>query len=251
MKHHFLDQHSNLHSPVHALDPRVKIIAFFSFLFFVIFTPITQAQKFVLYGTLIFSIILISRVPLKFVLKRSLVIIPFVGFVAIGLPFLGGTGGSYNFGFFKITYSAFLIFLNLLVKSWLCVLAMITLTSTTTFSKLLNGFQRLKVPKVFVMILSFMYRYIFVLGGELAQMRRARDARTFNPSWTQSVKTAGCMIGTLFIRSYEKGERIYTAMRSRGFNGEIRLIHEFKARRADILFIAVFFSLLTLILVIA
>lgn len=110
MKHYFLDQYNNLRSPVHALDPRVKIIAFFSFLFFVIFTPITQTYKFVLYGALILSIILTSRVPLKFVLKRSLAIIPFVGLVATGLPFLSGTGGSYNFGILRITYSAFLIF---------------------------------------------------------------------------------------------------------------------------------------------
>jgi len=105
MKHHFLDQYSNLRSPVHALDPRVKIITLFSFLFFVIFTLITQAPKFALYGTLVFSTILISRIPLEFVLKRSLVIVPFVLLVAIGLPFLGSgdAAGSYNIGIFRIT----------------------------------------------------------------------------------------------------------------------------------------------------
>ena len=250
MKHSFLDQHSNLRSPVHDLDPRAKIIAFFSFLLFVIFTPITQYQKFALYGALIFSIILISRVPLRFVLKRSLVIIPFVGLVAIGLPFLGGSGGSFNLGFFRVANSAFLIFFNVLVKSWFCVLAMIALTSTTPFSKLLNGFQRLKVPRVYIMVLSFMYRFIFVLDDELMRMSRARDARTFNYSRVQSVKAAGGMIGALFVRSYERGERVYAAMRSRGFSGEIKLIRDLELMRFDILFIAAFLSLSVLIMVI-
>ena len=249
MKHSFLDQHSGLRSPVHALDPRAKIIAFFFFILSVIFSPITQAQKFGFFWVLILSAILISRVPLKFVLKRSLVIIPFVAIVAIGLPFLGGGGGSYNFGVFVVTHSALLVFLNVLIKSWLCVLAMITLTSTTSFSKLMNGFQRLKVPRVYITILSFMYRFIFVFGDELMRMGRARDARTFNTIWVQTVKAAGGMIGALFVRSYERGERVYAAMCSRGFSGEIKLIHELKMRRCDALFITAFLSLSVLILV--
>lgn len=250
MKHSFLDQHSNLRSPVHTLDPRAKIVALFSFIFIVIFTPITQAQKFVFYGALILSLILISRVPPKFVMKRSLVIIPFVGLVAIGLPFLGGSGGSLNFGLFSVTQSAFLIFLNVIVKSWLCVLAMIALTSTTPFSKLLNGFQRLKMPIMYITILSFMYRFIFILDDEFMRMNRARNARTFNSSWVQSVKAVGGMIGTLFVRSYERGERIYAAMLSRGFSGKIKLIRELKMNRFDVLFIVAFLSLPMLILVI-
>ncbi len=250
MKHSFLDQHSNLRSPVHTLDPRAKIVALFSFIFIVIFTPITQAQKFVFYGALILSLILISRVPPKFVMKRSLVIIPFVGLVAIGLPFLGGSGGSLNFGLFRVTQSAFLIFLNVIVKSWLCVLAMIALTSTTPFSKLLNGFQRLKMPIMYITILSFMYRFIFILDDEFMRMNRARNARTFNSSWVQSVKAVGGMIGTLFVRSYERGERIYAAMLSRGFSGKIKLIRELKINRFDVLFIVAFLSLSMLILVI-
>lgn len=252
MKHHFLDQYSNLRSPVHALDPRVKIITLFSFLFFVIFTPITQAPKFALYGALVFSTILISRIPLEFVLKRSLVIVPFVLLVAIGLPFLGSgdAAGSYNISIFRITHSALLIFLNVLVKSWLCVFPMIVLTATTPFPKLLNGFQRLKLPKIFIMILSFMYRFIFIFIDEFGRMCRARDARAPSLGRIQHIKIVGCMIGTLFARSYERGERVYTAMRSRGFNGEIKLTRELEFKRFDALFFASFFSLLILILVV-
>lgn len=250
MRHSFLDQYSDLGSPVHALDPRAKIVTLFSLLLIVIFTPITQAQKFVVYATIIFSLTIISRLPLKFVLKRSLVIIPFVGLVAIGLPFLGGGGGSLNFGIFSMTNSALQIFLNVLIKSWLCVLIMIVLTSTTPFPKLMNGFQRLKMPTVYVMIISFMYRFIFILEDELERMNRARNSRTLNPKWTQNLRVIGGMIGNLFTRSYERGERVYAAMCSRGFNGEIKLISELKMSRIDAFFTVAFPSLLVLVLVI-
>jgi len=250
MRHSYLDQYSDLNSPIHALDPRTKIIALLSFLFIVIFTPIVQVQKFLVYGTLILSLVIISRLPIKFVMKRSRVIVPFVGIVAIGLPFLGGGGGSLNFGIFSTTQSALLIFLNVLVKSWLCVLAMIVLTSTTSFPKLMNGFQRLKMPVVYVMIISFMYRFIFILEDELERMSRARNARTFNAKWSQKIRAIGGAIGNLFVRSYERGERVYTAMRSRGFSGEIKLISELKMGRADVFFIATFPMLLALILVV-
>lgn len=249
MKHSFLDQYSDLKSPIHGLDPRIKIIAFFSLLLAVVLTPITLWQKFAIYAVILLSLILVSEVPIKFVLKRSSVIIPFVGLVAIGLPFLGDGGGSLSSGVFTVTQSATLIFLNVLVKSWLCVLTMIALTSTTPFSKLLNGLQRLKVPTVFVIILSFMYRFVFILGDELDRMVRARDARTFTPSWFQSLKTAGNMIGTLFLRSYERGERVYAAMRSRGYDGKIKLGQELKLGGYDISFICVFLSLVIFIAV--
>lgn len=244
MKHSFLDQYSDLESPVHRLDPRAKIIALFSFLLAVVLTPITFSQKFILYGAMVISLILISKVPLKFVLKRSLVIIPFVGLVAIGLPFLGNGSGSLSPGIFTSSHTATLIFLNVLVKSWLCVLAMITLTSTTPFSKLLNGFQRLKIPTVFVMILSFMYRFVFILEDEIDRMVRAREARSFETSWLQSVRTAGNMIGVLFLRSYERAERVYAAMRSRCYSGKIKLTRELKMDGYDISFIGFFLSLI-------
>ncbi|MGC8817032.1 MAG: cobalt ECF transporter T component CbiQ [Candidatus Hadarchaeum sp.] len=250
MKHSFIDKYGSLKSPIHRLDPRAKIITLFSFLFIVVFTPITLAPKFLFYGTLLIALILISKVPISFVLKRSLVILPFVGLVAIGLPFMGNGGGSLSLGIFTINQSATLIFLNVLVKSWLCVLAMIALTSTTPFSRLLNGFQRLKMPTVFVMILSFMYRFVFILEDELYRMVRARDARTFKPSWSRSLKTAGNMIGTLFIRSYERGERIYVAMRSRGYQGKIKLTRELKMNGYDISFMTAFLLILVLVAVV-
>lgn len=252
MNRAFLDRYTELETCIHKIDPRIKIITLFAFIFFVIFTPITAFVKFYFYFIVIFSIILLSRVPLKFIFKRSLVIVPFVLLVAVFAPFLkeGDAIASLSLGpiVIGITYAGVLIFMNVLTKSWLSVLSMITLTSTTRSPELLRGLEKLKMPKVMIMIISFMYRYFTVLVEEVIAMKRARDSRSFNRSLIGNIKTIGSIIAVLFIRSYERGERIYYAMLLRGFDGKIRTLDNFKIARFDIFFAAMIFIVLTLIL---
>ena len=85
-----------------------------------------------------------------------------------------------------------------------------------------------------------MYRYVFVLVDEMLRMRRARDSRNFGGGRRRQLKTIGNMIGTLFIRSYERGERIYAAMLSRGFDGKVRSLRQLRFKRADAYFGAAF-----------
>jgi cobalt/nickel transport system permease protein len=92
------------------------------------------------------------------------------------------------------------------------------------------------MPQVMILILSFMYRYIFVLADEVMRVQRARDSRNLGGSRIHHLRTFGHMVGTLFIRSYERGERIYAAMLARGFNGQIRTLHKLKFRPADAYF---------------
>ena len=96
--------------------------------------------------------------------------------------------------------------------------------------------EQLKVPLVLTMLLSFMYRYIFVLTDELMRMRQARDSRSFGGSRLWQIKTAGRMIGSLFIRSYERGERVYAAMAARGFDGHGRSLSNLVIQRSDVVF---------------
>jgi len=246
MEHHFLDLYSLEKGALQKIDPRAKIITFFSFVIVVVQTPITHALSFYLYLLLPLILASVSRVPLGFLLKRSLLIIPFVLLVSIFIPFLGGAEvvGSYNLVFFdlSITKEGILIFLNILVKAWLSVFALTLLTATTRFQDLLGGFQKLRLPQTFVMVLSFLYRYLFVLEDEFMRMRRARDSRNFGGSWRWKIKTVGNMFGTLFIRAYERGERVYAAMLARGFSGEVKLIQELKFGRVDLQFSILFLT---------
>ena len=240
MKHSFIDKYSDLDSLIHRLDPRTRFITTLAFVVAVVLTPASSWRVFAFYFCFITVLFIISRLPPLYVLKRSLVIFPFVLMIAIFIPFFkqGEVAGSYNIWLWQVsvTYSGLFILANIVVKSWLCILSLILLSATTKFTALLKGLKQLGVPKVMVLILSFMYRYIFVLVDEVMRMRQARDSRNFGGNRLRQLKGIGNMLGTLFIRSYERGERVYVAMLSRGFDGEVRTLHKLSFKQADAYF---------------
>jgi cobalt/nickel transport system permease protein len=206
----------------------------------VVLTPISSWQVFVFYFCIIAALLIISRLPPLYVLKRSLVVFPFVLMVAIFIPFFkqGEIAGSYNIWMWQVsvTYTGLVVLVNVVAKAWLSILSLVLLSSTTKFTELLKGLRQLGVPKIIVLILSFMYRYIFVLIDEVMRMRRARDSRNFGGSRLHQLRTIGNMVGTLFIRSYERGERIYAAMLSRGFDSKVRSLRQLSFKRVDAYF---------------
>ncbi len=248
MKHSFIDEYSHLDSFIHRLDPRTKIVASLAFIVAVVLTPVSNWWVFVFYFCVIAAMLVLSKLPPLYVMKRSLVIFPFVVLIAVFIPFFkkGEVIGSYNIWLWQVsvTYSGLLILANVVVKAWLCILALIVLSSTAKLADLLKGLRQLGMPKVMILILSFMYRYIFVLVDEVMRMQQARDSRDFGGSRLRQIRTVGNMAGTLFIRSYERGERIYAAMLSRGFDGQIRTLRRLNFRQADAYFAVVFFVML-------
>lgn len=223
MKHSFLDKYSDGHSAVHRLDSRAKIISVFIFILALALTPPTIWLAYLVYFLAGAGLILASRVPLRYILKRSLMIIPFVLLISIFMLFFKGGEVAFSFHIWlwqvSITYQGLQQMGLLLVRAWLSILALVLLTSTTRMTDLLNGLERLRLPRVMVMTLSFMYRYIFILTDEVMRMKQARDSRNCGGSKIFRVKTVGRMAGTLFIRSYERGERVYDAMLARGYGG--------------------------------
>ena len=248
MKHAYIDKHSNIDSFIHRLDPRIKIICLAAFILFVIFTRPTMFIAFALYGTLMAILILLSKISLSFILKRSLTVIPFVLMIAIFIPFFkrGEVAGGYSFGTLKltVTYDGLMIFWNILVKAYLCNLSMILLISSTKLSGLLKALERLNVPPVFIMVLSFMYRYLFVVQDELMKMRQAKESRSVGGSKWFHTKVLANMLGVLFMRTYERGENVYLAMCSRGFDGTIRTIDSFQFRMKDFCFLLIMLGVL-------
>jgi cobalt/nickel transport system permease protein len=84
---------------------------------------------------------------------------------------------------------------------------------------LLQALARLRAPPLFVTLMALMVRYLELLEGEAARMLRARDLRGMPPTVRQRAHVAGCMVGSLFLRSFERSERVSVAMQSRGFTG--------------------------------
>jgi cobalt/nickel transport system permease protein len=241
MKHAFLDHHSGIESPIHHLDARAKIIVLFTFILMSVSSP---PNAFLLFGFLaatLVSIALLARLPLCHLAKKVLVILPFLFMVAVSIPFMkkDTVGGGYSLGLggLSVSQSGLWILWNVMVKSSLGVFAIILLYSTTPFPKLIKGLEKLGIPRIFTTLISFMYRYSFILIDEMQRMKRARDSRCFGGRWFWQSKTLGHMIGMLFLRSFDRGEKVYLAMLSRGYTGMMPEASAQKFGRGEIFFL--------------
>jgi len=250
MNYPLVDRYSHVDSFIHRLDPRTRILTTLAFVVAVVGTPPTAWPVFLSYALLIAGLILLARLPLLYALKRSAMIIPFVLMITAFVPFLGRgeVAASYDLWRWRmsVTYEGLTMLWSTLARAWLSILGLILLSATTPFPQLLKGLQRLGVPRVMVMILSFLYRYLFVLLDEAMRMQRARESRSVAPShpfdrrWLGQMRAVGGAIGALFIRSIERGERVYQAMLARGYDREVRTLSNLRFSRADLIFAASF-----------
>jgi cobalt/nickel transport system permease protein len=243
MHHAFIDEHSEIGSVIHQLDPRIKVVSFGLLILSVMLMDVISLHIFGLLLLMLAVLVLLSRVPPAFILKRSLVIVPFSVMIAAFLPFMKEGHVIWNLGWsglpLKVTVEGLQLFMNIVAKSFISVISIILLTSTTRFPDLLKALEKLKCPQVMILILSFMYRYVFVVEDEFMKMRQAKLSRSVGKSWRREVKTLSNMIGVLFLRSYERAEAVYLAMCSRGFTGCIQYHHEFRLTAKDVVFLAV------------
>lgn len=241
---HYLpaDKYCGVKSLIHALDPRVKIGGMLLYILAVVSTGPEAYSSFLLYGVLVFILLLLSKIPFGYLLKRSAGVIPFVFFITLFLPFLkeGEIIWSASFLTFNpaISREGLLIAWNVLIKSYLSILAIIIMVSSGNMADLLKGLERLGVPSLLIMVISFMYRYLFIIGGTLTSMKNAKDSRSVGGGRWLHTRALGNMVGTLFIRSYERGEKVYLAMCARGFEGSIRTMGDSGLKKIDIVFIA-------------
>ncbi|MEG3627217.1 cobalt ECF transporter T component CbiQ [Streptomyces poriticola] len=218
-------------SPVHRLPPHTKLAAAFAFVVVVVSTPREAMWAFGLYAVLLAAVAAVARVPAGFLLKRLLIEVPFVAF-AVLLPFVA-EGERIEVLGLSLSVGGLWGAWNVLAKGTLGVAASVLLAATTGLRELLLGLERLKLPPLLVQIASFMVRYGDVITDEMRRMRIARESRGFEAKgvrhWAVLAKTAGA----LFIRSYERGERVHLAMISRGYSGAMPVIDEVTASRAQ------------------
>jgi cobalt/nickel transport system permease protein len=222
-------------SPVHRLDPRVKIVGLIGLVVVSVSLPPGSWLAFAAVMAILVGLVAVARLHPLHVLRRMTIEVPFLLAAAI-LPFtaedglvLGATAGL------KITVG---------------VLAMVILSSTTPFPRLLRGFELLKTPRLIVVIVAFMWRYLHVLADEVSRMKTARAARGYPAGRIrQALAPTGALISTLFVRSLERGERVYPAMLSRGYSGSMpaTAVERLALRAVDVSFLATLATLLVLI----
>ncbi len=203
----------------HLLPSHLKILAVLAFISVSVSTPITRWPAFIVFFLLLVATAYASKIPLLLLFKRALIEIPFI-FFAILMPFFG-TGEKFEIVGIELYREGLLAGTSIVVKGTLGVLAAVILSTTTTAREILRGLERLKLPAVMVQIASFMLRYVNVISDEMERMKVARESRGFIATGIKHWKVIATSAAALFIRSYERGERVHLAMLSRGFDGNL------------------------------
>jgi cobalt/nickel transport system permease protein len=218
-------------SAIHRLPAEVKIVAAVVFAVVVVATPRERFAAFGAYAALLVVGLAIARLPVGWVARRALIEAPFL-LLAVLLPFTGGAPHVELLGMTVSQHGA-LSGWNILAKGTLGVVTSILLASTTPVRALLMGLERLHLPPVLVHIAAFMVRYLDVVLDQARRMRIARISRGHDPRFLWQVTATARSIGSLFIRSFERGERVYLAMVSRGYTGSMPTLSTGRASAAQ------------------
>ena len=236
MHHTHIDRYAGLASPVHALDPRVKLAAALLFVFLVVLTPDGWFASFGVYALLVWAAVAASRVPKGYVLARSLTIIPFALAVSVFVPFItpGRTVWEFSLGGFeaRMTIEGLARFASLSLKTLLSFFATITLAASTPFGELMKAAGALGLPAKMVVVLSFMYRFLFLIIDETSHMLLARDLR--GGGGKSLIRASGGIVGALLVRSMEHAETLSRAMILRGYTGRPVSLRESRIDARDI-----------------
>lgn len=237
------DRFHEAESRLHRLDPRVKVVIT---VLFILSNALLPDGAWVAFG-LSWIVLLwanhLSNLGIDFSFRRSFIALPFALaaisaiFSPLGTPLAHWTLGPF---FLVPTDFGLIKFASILLRSWLSVQAAILLVATTRFPDMIHAFEHLHVPSVLTTIVSFLYRYLFVLTDEVMRLLRARESRSATVAGLKSgrnvawrARVTGHMAGQLFLRSYERSDRIYNAMLSRGYTGQLRTLNPHVMKRSD------------------
>ncbi len=229
------DRYRHGHSLLHRLDARIKVLVTVAYILSNVLLPDGAWLAFGLSLAFLAYCNWLSRLGTGFTFKRSFVALPFA-LVAVTAIFSipGQSLAQWHIGPWTLipTDAGILRFVSVLIRSWLSVQMTILLVAVTSFPDIIHALGHLYVPSIIVTIIAFLYRYLFVLTDEVMRLLRARQARSAAAPGMKTggtvlwqAQVAGNMAGQLFLRSYERSDRIYNAMLARGYTGHLQTMH--------------------------
>jgi len=225
---------------LHRRDPRAKLLATLALVMALVLTPVGSWVALGLFALLIAVALVASGVPRIRLLRRTLIVLPFVLPVVVFLPFLHGGEVLWQaqIGSWHLTLGSTGLVLvgSVAAKATLSALALGLLMATTRMSDLLRGLRKLGVPQLLTALFGFMYRYLFVLADEAQRLKAGRDVRYYG-GLKVGISSVGHMAGSLFLRSYDRAERVYGAMLLRGYDGIYRSQNPLRIGLVDILMV--------------
>jgi cobalt/nickel transport system permease protein len=240
---HALDRFSGGGSLVHDLDPRVKVGLTVLYIVSNVALPDGDWPAFFAAWLLLVAGNLLAGLGPGYTLRRSFVALPFALAAVTAIFSLPGRPlGSWSLGPWEMvaTDAGLVRFASIVTRSWLSVQGAILLVATTRFPDLMHALRHLHVPPIMIAIVSLMYRYLYLVGEETQRLLRARDARSARLPGARGggrllwrARVAGNMAGQLFLRSYERSDRVYNAMLARGFRGTFLTLNPHQMRPRD------------------
>jgi cobalt/nickel transport system permease protein len=212
-----LERYSAGTGPLHRLDARLKVLAALVFVAAVVVTPIGAWRALGFEGLFLAFLVGLAGIPPRELARRWLGLLLLVGFLTLMIAPAHPARSQFGLG---------IVASSILIKNGMALMAMLVLAGTTPFPKLLAALRKLGVPLVLIATLQFMDRYRHVLLDELSRMATARRARTFRRRHTLPWDLLGGLIGMLFLRSFERAERVHGAMVARGWTGIIHSLDD-------------------------
>lgn len=215
------------HSRVHAMAPEAKVVAAVGFVAVAALTPADALWAFAGHALLLAAVVRLSHLRAGFVVSRAAVVAPFILF-AVLIPFVA-SGERTRFLGLWVSAEGLVAARTILIRALIGVTVSVVLAATTPTTEIMRGLNRLRVPTVLTTIALFMLRYLEVLVAELGRMRTAMAARGYDARWLWQATPIAHSAGALFVRSYERGERVHAAMLSRGFDGTMPVVDDHRA----------------------
>lgn len=225
------DRYKEHDSPAHRLDPRVKVLITILFILSNGLLPDGAWLAFAAAWGFLLLAGWFSHLSPGYLFRRSFIALPFaLAAITVVFTMPGPALTTWEWGERAVVISqpGVIRFASIMARSWLSVQMAILLTAVSRFPDLLHALQHLHVPRILIAIISFMYRYLFVLADEAGRLLRARESRSAAPaggsgggSLIWRARVAGNMVGQLFVRSFERSDRVYNAMLSRGYRGQL------------------------------
>ena len=233
--HHHLELHKL--SRLSKVKPQTKLLGIFLIILSIAFFSMNNLKLFMIHICCVVYLLFISKISFKTYLKRLSIDIPFVLF-AIFLPFISKGNGKIFGEYLGLTiYETGLIEMrNLIFKITLCVTLAIILTATTSTIELIYGMQKLKISPLLISIFSFAIRYIDVFIDELKRVKISMKSRGYSEKGLKNLQHIAFASGAMLIRGYERGERVYNSMISRGFNGYLEL-HDREYKNTNMIYL--------------
>jgi cobalt/nickel transport system permease protein len=220
---HHSPSHDHLHvpgaSPVHRMAPEATLLGTVAYVVAVALTPRTAPIATAVQALVLAAVVRVAGLPPRLVVARLAAVVPFVAF-AVVVPFVAG-GEQVEVAGVSLSVDGLWAAWGIMSKALLGAGASIVLAATTPVPDLLRGMARLHVPSVLVAVIGSMFRYLDLCTDQLRRMRTAMVARGHDPRWLWQVRPIATSAGTLFVRSYERGERVHSAMLARGFDGSV------------------------------